>query len=264
MREFNAEFDKYIGEMDDIQVSNPKAWALGYWQTARVLTGKDMYTCVDDSLDVTALYRELDRLPQTPTVNCHHHTFALFPKILLGTFGADETLADDKRALEYFVRQYSVSIKTLLPRIVCDVVVALCSSILNDKTEKLTYKRQYCKVFRWLQGSHKKDASVAKGPYQLLCAEQLARTVKSKPKKKRENDQSWTDVEMTNRDAIELCREHGGFAAAEGYALERLTHWAAHHGEESSSVMYHRETVLLYERWGATEKVKRLGKMRDY
>ena len=264
MREFNAEFDEHIGEMDDFQVSNPKAWALGFWQTARALTGKDMYTCVDDSLDVTALYRELDRLPQTPTVNCHHHTFALFPKILLGTFGADETLADDKRALEYFVRQYSVSIKTLLPRIVCDVVVVLCSSILHDKTKKLTYKRQYGKVFRWLQGFHKKDASVAMGPYQLLCAEQLARAVKSKPKKKRKNSQSWIDVEVAYKDATELCHKHDGFAAVEGYALERLTHWAAHHGDESLSLMYHRETVSLYERWGATEKVKRPKEVRDH
>ena len=102
------------------------------------------------------------------------------------------------------------------------------------------------------------------GPYPLLRAEQLARTVKSKPKKKRKNGQSWTDVEMAYEDAIELCHKHGGFAAAEGYALERLTHWAAYHGEESSSLMYHRETVSLYERWGVTEKVKRLKEMRDH
>ena len=214
---------------------------------ARALTGKDMYTYVNDSLDVTSLYRELDGLPQTPTANCYRHTLALIPKIILGMFGANETLADDKRALEYLVRQYSVSIKTLLPRIVCDVVVVLCSSILHDKTKKLTYKQQYHKVFRWLQGFHKKDASVAKGPYQLLCAEQLARAVKSKPKKKRKNGQSWTDVEVAYRDAIELCRKHGGLAAVEGYAPERLTQWAAHHGEESSSMTYHRETVSLYK-----------------
>ena len=102
------------------------------------------------------------------------------------------------------------------------------------------------------------------GPYPLLRAEQLARKVKSKPKKKRKNGQSWTDVEMAYEDAFELCHKHGGFAAAEGYALERLTHWAVYHGEESSSLMYHRETVSLYERRGTTEKVNRLEEMRDY
>ena len=87
------------------------------------------------------------------------------------------------------------------------------------------------------------------GPYRLVHAERMAA----------EGDKhSWENIQAEYMDAIEQSRQHGGFAAVEGYAFERLAVLAAGHDDHETSKLYYRQALTTYESWGASEKVKQL------
>ena len=64
-------------------------------------------------------------------------------------------------------------------------------------------------------------------------------------------------------DAIEQSRRHGGFAAVEGHAFERLAMLATGRDDHDTSQMFYRQALTTYENWGATEKMKQLTTVLD-
>ena len=246
--ELDKDFERYIDGMDQFQMNHTKIVALGYWRMARSLSGRDDRTCAGDSLAVTHLYRELESLPQTEFMICSGIAFQILPRILLGTFGADETLEEDKKMLTVLMNDPE-AVGIYFSRTFLDLALALGCMVLHKKTGKWKYKRSGWKVFQWLEKLHGKKASIAMGPYRLIRAEQMAV----------EGDKhSWESIQAEYIDAVEQSRRHGGFAAVEGYAFERLAVLAAGHDDHDTSQMYYRQALTTYENWGASEKVKQL------
>ena len=171
----------------------------------------------------------------------------------MGTFGVDETLEEDKKMLAVLMNDPKAA-SIYFSRVVCDLALALGCMKLHKKTGKRKYKRSAWKVFQWLEKLHGKKASIAMGPYRLIRAEQMAV----------EGDKhSWESIQAEYIDAVEQSRQHGGFAAVEGYAFERLAVLAAGHDDHETSRMFYRQALTTYENWGASEKVKQLSVVLD-
>ena len=248
--EMNNEFVRYIGEMDEYQMNQYKVFSLGFFRMVRILTGRGDVTCSGDTLNVTFLYKEMKLLPQTEFVACVGSAFQIVPKILLGTFGLQQNLKEDCRLLDALIKHPKAA-SMHLSRSICDLALALGCIELYKQTGKRMYKRNGRKVFQWLEMLYKKKSSLGMGTYRLICAEQMV----ANPRKR---SSSWENIEAAYVDAVDLSRRIGGFAAVEGFALERLAEQARRHGNMDSSASYRRDALALYGRWGATEKVRQL------
>ena len=96
-----------------------------------------------------------------------------FPRILLGTFGDDDALQEDKRLLTVLIKDPEAS-SVYFSCVIRDLALALGCMKLLKKTGKPKYKRSGWKVFKWLEKLHGKKASIAIGPYRLIHAERMA------------------------------------------------------------------------------------------
>ena len=246
--ELDRDCERYIDEMDQFQINHTKVLALGYWRMARILTGRNDHTCAGDSIAVTHLYREVDSMEQTEFMICAGIAFQILPRVLLGTFGAYETLEEDQKMLLVLIKDPEAT-AIYFCRPICDLALALGCISLHKKTRKRRYKRSARRVFLSLEKLYKKRASIAMGPYLLVRAERMAAEG---------GNHSWESIQADYTGAIEQSRRHGGFAAVEGYALERLAALSADRGDQQASLQYYREALATYDNWGATEKTQQL------
>ena len=250
--EVDAKFQKNIGEMDDYNMNHIKVLTLGPWRVVRLLTGRGDYTVDGDLIDVTALYEELKNVPE-PEQQAFVDAFKIVAKVVLDEYGSAETLVEDEKLIKAIIK-YSDAPQFHVSRALYDFALGVGSMKLFAVTRKRKYRGASRQVFQWLSGLHKHKAPLSEGLYQVFVAEQLAQAPTRRNK--------WEATERTFLQAIEACRQNGGFAAVEGYSYERLAKLASIK-ERSKEDMYLREALAVYKRWGASEKVTKLQRTID-
>ena len=250
--DLNAEYEKYFAELNEFKIDHIRHVCMGSWQLVRAMLGKKPRSTDDgDEMDVTAMYKGLENAEFNEINAATDSSIRALIKILLGTFGKDET-ADTN--LMQRLNKYVEAIQLQFFRSLHQMVLSIgCLELL-----RVTGKRRFRKmaknssaVLEKFANSGFSPCSVA--PFKLVEAETLRSVLEAKKDLPLD---SVDDLETAYLDAAEAARSNGQFLMGEALAYEKLALVLDRIPQRTNKAsQYHAKATALYRKWGAVAKL---------
>ena len=250
----NEECVMYSNEMEEFQVNVPKWLLAAAWQTVRELLGPSISE--PSSLHtggVDEMMNEMWRQESNAVVATANASFQVWSKLVLGTMGQSDTLAEDQCLLNLV----SVHQQRVQPRHFLNVYTTLCFGLgclelLRVTKKRWRYFRQARQALRLLGRWDKQGVTMASAPHALLAAEMLLCSSSSST-----NAKTAETLETAFLKAAKLSGDKGRSLLLEARSYERLS-GIAKGMDDAKSSQYREKCLQLYTQWGAHTKLEQL------